>query len=205
MRYTSFFQDPNVAPSSEDDFAELLRRAQAGDPNARERLVASLYKDLHAIAHRRMRRERPGHTLQTSDLVHEALKRILSDQTLRNAVDRTFLYRAASQAMERVLIDHHRRRSTSKGPGRLRRTPLDDVLDHLADVERIPFHDLHEALQVLEGVDARAVLVVRFHFFLGMSQPEVAETLGISQKTVERDWKFARGWLRTRLKPEGDA
>src|SRR5262245_15647205 len=73
----SFSRGPNVMPSSGDDFAVLLRRAQAGDPAAREQLVASLYQDFRALAHRRMRRERPGHTLQTSDLVHEALKRIL--------------------------------------------------------------------------------------------------------------------------------
>jgi RNA polymerase sigma factor (TIGR02999 family) len=151
-----------------------------------------------------MRQERPGHTLQTTALVHEALIKILADRTLANGTDRTFLLKAASKAMRQVLDDHQRHRDTLKGPGRRRRTPLDAVLDHLADVEKLPFLDLHEALQVLEGVDARAALVVEFHIFLGMSLPEVAETLGISQKTVERDWKFARGWLRARLKPEED-
>lgn len=187
-----------------DDFAKLLRQAQAGDRTARDQLVASLYQDLRAIAHQRMRRERPGHTLQTTALVHEALIKILADQTLANGTDRTFFLKAASKAMRQVLLDHQRHRNALKGPGQRQRTLLDAVLDHLADVEKLPFLDLHEALEDLERMDARAALVVEFHIFLGMSQPEVAETLGISQKTVERDWKFARGWLHARLKPGED-
>ena len=190
--------------SSRDDIARLLHQARAGDIAARDQVVALLYQELRAIAHRRMRRERPGPTLQTTALVHEALAKILCDGTLANAADRTFLLKAASRAMEQVLIDRHRHRDALKGPGQRHRTPLDAVLDHLAGVEKLPFLDLHEALHDLERLDVRASLVVRFHYFLGMSQPEVAEALGISQKTVERDWKFARGWLHARLKPSGD-
>ncbi|MEJ7637337.1 MAG: sigma-70 family RNA polymerase sigma factor [Singulisphaera sp.] len=110
-------------------------------------------------------------------------------------------YSAAAKAMEQVLIDHHRHRNARKGPGGLRRTPHDDVLHHQETVENLPVADLNEALAALDRTDERASLVVRMKFFLGMTQPEVAESLGISQKTVERDWTFARAWLHERLKP----
>lgn len=190
-----------MSTTPDDDFAALLRRAQGGDLAARDRIIALLYQDFRRIAAGRMRKERADHTLQPTALVHEALRKLSSDGTFSSATGRTFLYSAAAKAMEQVLIDHHRHRNARKGPGRLRRSPLDDVLDHLATVENIPVTDLNEALAALGRVDERASSVVRFKFFLSMTQPEVAEALGISQKTVERDWTFARAWLHERLKP----
>jgi RNA polymerase sigma factor (TIGR02999 family) len=190
-----------MSTPSDDDFADLLRRTQAGDPDAEQQLVALLYQDLRAIAARRMRRERPEHTWQPTLLVNEALMRLRADGTLAAAPDRTFLLKAAGKAMHQLLVDHHRRRSSEKRGGRRQKHSLDIALDHLAHADDLPFLELHDELKQLERVDERACMVVHCRFFLGMSLAEVAEALGSSQKTVERDWRFARAWLRDRLKP----
>jgi RNA polymerase sigma factor (TIGR02999 family) len=190
-----------MSTPSDDDLADLLRRTQTGDADAERQLVAFLYQDLRAIAARRMRRERPEHTWQPTLLVHEAFLRLRADGTLATAPDRTFLLKAASKAMYQLLVDHHRHRSTEKRGGRRQKQSLDIALDHLADADELPFIELHDELKQLERIDERAGMVVHFRFFLGMSPAEVAEALEISQKTVERDWRFARAWLRDRLKP----
>jgi RNA polymerase sigma factor (TIGR02999 family) len=194
-----------MTPALEDDFAGLLRRAQLGDAAARDELVGLIYRDIRALAARRMRRERLGHTLQPTALADEALVKILADNTLANATSRTFLYQAAAKAMGQVLIDHERKRNAQKRLGRLRRTPLDAALEHLTVAENVSLADLHEALDDLGRLNERRRLVVEYKFFLGMTDANVAGELGISQKTVERDWRFARGWLFERLKPTGDA
>jgi RNA polymerase sigma factor (TIGR02999 family) len=190
-----------MATLSGDDLTGLLRRVQAGDAGAEQQLVALLYQDLRAIAARRMRKERPDHTWQPTLLVNEALMRLRADGTLAAASDRTFLLKAASRAMQQVLVDHHRRRSCERRGGQRRRHSLDIALDHLAHSDELPLIELHDELEQLEKVDNRACMVVHFRYFLGMTLAEVAEFLGISQKTVERDWRFARAWLRDRLKP----
>jgi RNA polymerase sigma factor (TIGR02999 family) len=180
----------------------LLAAVRDGDSTARDQLVALLYDHLRLSAARLMRHVRPDHTLQPSALVHEALIKLISSDLFQTATDREHVYRAAVRAMRQVLIDHHRHRTSRKRPGAYRRHPLDTVLDHFATVEGIPFADLNEALDGLVKVDARACLVVTFHIFLGMSLPEVGTSLELSQKTVERDWRFARAWLRDQLKPD---
>jgi RNA polymerase sigma factor (TIGR02999 family) len=187
---------------TDDDLSDLIRRARSGDGGARDQLVAALYDDFRAIATRRMSRERRDHTLQATALVHEALAKLWADGTFANATDHAFLLKAASKAMGQVLIDHHRHRAALKGPGRHARTELDEVLDRLEEVEHLTFTDLHHAIEEFERVDSRAALAIRFHYFLGMSQADVGGALEISQKTVERDLKFARGWLHSRLRPD---
>jgi RNA polymerase sigma factor (TIGR02999 family) len=141
------------------------------------------------------------HDFWPEPLAHEALAKILADRTLANATSRTFLYQAAAKAMGQVLIDHERKRNAHKRLGRLRRNPLDAALDHLATIEDVSLADLREALDDLARLNQRAGLVVEFRFFLGMTDADVAQAIGMSQKTVERDWRFARGWLFERLKP----
>jgi RNA polymerase sigma factor (TIGR02999 family) len=197
----------------------LIARARAGDRAARDELVARLYDEFRDLAHRRMSRERPDHTLQATALVHEALRKLLSDDTIANATDGAFLIRAASRAMDQVLIDHARHRNRKGGPGGRKRTPLDDigeppdgdqatpldeVIERLEGVEHIGIPQLIRALEALDEQHERAALVVRYRFLLRWPTRNVATELGISQKTVERDWNFARGWLRARLRPGGD-
>ena len=203
--------DPGVAPGptrappigSRDDATALLGRIRAGDDEAEGRLIALLYKDLRALAARRMRRERPDHTWQPTALVNEVLLRLRGDGTLDEAPDRAFLLMAASKAMHQLLVDHHRRHSAEKRGGRRRKHPLDAAVDRLARVDHIDPVDLRDELEALARLDGRAAMVVHLRFFLGMSPGDVADSLGISQRTVERDWNFARAWLRDRLKPTG--
>jgi RNA polymerase sigma-70 factor (ECF subfamily) len=202
---------PHPGPSSrpsrdtetdpDDAVARVLGRMRAGDGEAEGLLITLLYKDLRALAARRMRRERPDHTWQPTELVNEALLRLRGDGTLENANDRAFLLMAAGKAMNQLLVDHHRRHSAEKRGGRRRKHPLDAALDQLARVDRVNPVDLRDELKALGRLDRRACMVVHLRFFLGMSPADVAESLGISQKTVERDWSFARAWLRARLKP----
>jgi RNA polymerase sigma factor (TIGR02999 family) len=187
-----------VAPG---DVTEMLRRVQAGDRAAENELVARLYRDLRTVAARRMRREPPDHTWQPTVLVDEALLRLRNDGTFTTAADGAFLLKAAARAMHQLLVDHHRIRTARKRGGRSRKHPLDVAFDHLATVAEISRVELHDELERLSQVDERACMVVHFRFYLGMSPADVAEALGISQKTVERDWRFARAWLRDRLKP----
>jgi RNA polymerase sigma factor (TIGR02999 family) len=190
---------PNLLPPEELD--ALLAASRDGDTAARDRLVALLYDDLRRAAARLMRRARPDHTLQPSALVHEALLKLLAGDTLRTAADRQHLYRAAVQAMRQVLTDHHRHRASRRGPGRWGRHPLDVVLDHLTSGQGVAVEALGEALDRLAAVDARACLVTTFRFFLGLSLAEAAEALEIAEATAERDWRFARAWLRDELRP----
>jgi RNA polymerase sigma factor (TIGR02999 family) len=190
-----------MSTTSDDDLKSLLRRMRAGDADAEQELVALLYLDLRAIAARRMRKERPEHTWQPTLLVNEAFMRLRADGTLASAPDRKFLLRAASKAMHQLLVDHHRQRSCEKRGARRHKHSLDIALDHLAHADELPFIELHDELKQLERMDHRAGMIVHFRFFLGMSDADVAAALGISQNTVERDWRFARSWPRDRLKP----
>ncbi len=185
----------------DDDLAQMLARIRAGDHVAEQQLVVLLYQELRAVAERKMRREPPDHTWQPTVLVNETFLRLFADGTFKAATDKTFLLKAASKAMHQLLVDHHRARSAGKRGGKHRKHTLDVALDHLADVDQLPLIALRDELDHLARVDERACTVVHFRFFLGMSPAEVAEALGISQKTVERDWRFARAWLRDRLKP----
>jgi RNA polymerase sigma factor (TIGR02999 family) len=190
-----------VETDTNDDVASLLCRIRAGDSKAEGLFIALLYKDLRALAARRMRRERPDHTWQPTELVNEALLRLRGDGTLEKAGDRAFLLAAASKAMNQLLIDHHRRYSAAKRGGRRRKHPLDGAIDRITRVDKVNPVDLRDELEALGRLDRRACMVVHLRFFLGMSPADVAESLGISQKTVERDWNFARAWLRDRLRP----
>jgi RNA polymerase sigma factor (TIGR02999 family) len=176
------------------ELTALMDELRAGVPGAPDRLAEVIYPELRRLAGRLMRRERSGHTLSPSDLAHEGLLRLLTSDTLAHAPNREYLFSAAARAMRRVLIDYHRKRQSVKRNGRWRRTYLEESL---AQVEARGFDALalDEALQRLEAKEPRQCLVVTFHSFLGMTIPEVAEVLGVSQATVYGDWRMARAWL----------
>jgi RNA polymerase sigma factor (TIGR02999 family) len=161
--------------------------------DAAEQLLPLVYDSLQSIARARLRRERPGHTLQATALVHEAYVRLVGSPPA-SWRDRAHFLGVASEAMRRVLIDHARRhRSHKRGAGRL---PVQ--LEHLdladpADLEEVMALD--EALGVLEREDARAAEVVKLRFFTGLSIEQAAEALGVSARTVAREWAFARARL----------
>jgi RNA polymerase sigma factor (TIGR02999 family) len=180
------------------DLTAILNEARAGGTEARERLVRAIYAELRRTAGGRMRRERPGHTLQPSALVHEALLRLLDGDTLADVPNRRYLFAAAAQAMRQVLVDHARRRSARKRDGNRVRVPLYQVLDGFEE-QGLDVIALNEALERLAQEHPRPAQVVDLRFFGGLSVPEVAATLAVSDTTVESDWRFARAWLRGQL------
>ena len=187
-----------MATERRDDLSVLLDEVRAGSPDARDRLVRSIYGELRRTAGWLMRRERPGHTLQPSALVHEALLRLLSGEALADVPNRRYLFAAAAQAMRQVLVDHTRRRHARKREGRHARVPLDEALAYIEE-QGLDVMALHEALDCLAPAHPRPAQVVDLRFFGGLSVPEVAELLGVSDTTVEGDWRFARAWLRRTL------
>ena len=180
------------------DLTAILGEVRAGRPAAQDRLVRAIYGELRRTAGGLMRRERPGHTLQASALAHEALLRLLSGETLAEVSDRRHLYAAAAQAMRQVLVDHARRRNAGKRQGNRPRVPLDQLLASF-DEQGLDVIDLHESLERLAQAHPRQAQVVTLRFFGGLSVPEIAESLDVSDTTVEGDWRFARAWLRGQL------
>jgi RNA polymerase sigma factor (TIGR02999 family) len=187
-----------MATTDRDDLTALLAEVRAGSAEARARLIVAIYGEMRRMAGAFMRRERPDHTLQPSALVNEALLRLLSGHVLVEAADRRYLFAAIAQAMRQVLVDHARRRKASKRPSRRSRVPLDWALADL-DERGLDVLALHDVLERLARTHPRQAQVVELRFFGGLSVPEVADTLGVSDTTVESDWRFARAWLRGQL------
>jgi RNA polymerase sigma factor (TIGR02999 family) len=178
--------------------AAALCDLRNGAPNAMERLTPLVYEQLKRIARRHLRAEAPGHTLSTTALVHEAYLKLV-DQTRAEWQDRGHFYAVASGAMRRILVDHARRyRAARRGGGDdgkpVRPITLDKI--EIANTERADvLVALDDALEQLGRFDARQARVVECRFFGGLTEVETASALGISQRTVAREWVTARGWL----------
>jgi RNA polymerase sigma factor (TIGR02999 family) len=180
----------------------LLARARTGDERAQGELIALIYDELRRVASGLMRRERPDHTLSPTAVVHEAVIRLQGGSVIAKASDRGFLFASAARAMREVLIDHARRRATDRRGGGRRRVPLDAVVDYFHE-QGVDLVAVHEALDRLAERDGRQAQVVTLRYFGGLTVPEVAEALGVSVGTVERDWRIARAWLSNQLRGEG--
>ena len=182
-------------PVDAGEVTEWLGRLGKGEPGALERLVPLLYGELRRIARENLRRERGGHTLPTTALVHEAYLRLLGSGPV-SANDRVKFFGAASQAMQRVLIDYARaRRRKKRGDGQVP-IPLEEVEAFLSDRQAGELLALEDALDRLGALDERSAQVVRLRFFGGLQMKEIAELLDLSERTVRRDWITARAWLR---------
>jgi RNA polymerase sigma-70 factor (ECF subfamily) len=180
------------------DVTAILSEARAGSPGAENRLIRAIYDELRRTAGGLMRRERRDHTLDASALVHEAVLRLLRGEALAEFSDRQQLYTAAAKAMRQVLVDHARHRNAGKREGHRARVPLDQLLAYF-DNQGLDVIDLHQALERLSQAYPRQAQVVTLRFFGGLSIPEVVATLGVSDTTVETDWRFAKAWLRGQL------
>jgi RNA polymerase sigma factor (TIGR02999 family) len=176
----------------------ILGRARAGDEEARGELLARVYDELRQVASGLMRRERPGHTLSPTAVVHEAVIRLLGEAVFDKAADRSFLFAAAARAMREVLIDHARRRAAGRRGGGRQRVPLDLVVDYF-EAQDLDLVAVHEALDRLAELNERQAQVMTLRYFGGMTVPEVAAALGVAVVTVERDWRLARAWLAGQL------
>jgi RNA polymerase sigma factor (TIGR02999 family) len=166
----------------------------SADSTAIERILPTVYEALRALAHRRLLSERKGHTLQTTELVHEAYLRLSAGGEAAWNSDAHF-YCAAAEAMRRILIERARRRSRLRHGGGLVRISLEDH-DLASDVESEDIIAISDALDELEKHDRRVADVVRLRFFVGFTVEETAEKLGVSPATVKLDWSFARAWLQ---------
>jgi RNA polymerase sigma factor (TIGR02999 family) len=174
------------------DVSALLQAWTDGDQAALPRLTPIVYAELHRLAQRYMRREAPGHSLQTSALVNEAYIRLV-DYKRMQWQDRAHFFAVSAQLMRRILVEHARRRNLKRG-GNLQRFSLDEV--SVVNRERAPdLVALDDAMNALARLDPRKVQVVEMRFFGGLSVDETAEVLKISSVTVMRDWSTAKAWL----------
>jgi RNA polymerase sigma factor (TIGR02999 family) len=171
----------------------LLHAFRSGEPEAEARLVELTYHELRKIAAGHMRREQPPHSLQTTDLVHEAYLRLV-DQAGTPLRDRVHFFQVAAHVMRQVLIDRARKRHAGKRGGGVPAISLDNALN-IAEAKSADLMILEDALARLEKLDSRQCQVVEMRFFAGMSEEEIAEVLGVSARTVNREWRMARAWL----------
>ncbi len=184
--------------NGEHDITGLLLAWRAGDRDALDRLFPLVYEELRGIAHRQLRGEHPERSLGTTGLVHEAYLKLV-DQTRVQWVDRAHFFAVAARAMRRILVDQARRRGALKRGGAPKRVSLSDVpvaIEQRADT----LVALDEALTELAGVDERLSRVVECRFFGGLTEEETAEALGVTARTVRRDWTKAKGWLQRALR-----
>ena len=179
------------------EVTRLLAELRGGNRGAESRLIEVVYPRLHRIAARSLERERSGHTMQATELVNEAYMELLGDAGIEWK-NRLHFYAAAAQSMRRILVDYGRMRKAAKRGGDRQQVELTDALaiseERLDEVVAID-----EALTRLEQFDPRQCRVVEMRFFGGLTEDETAEVLGVSPRTVRRDWILARAWLHGEL------
>lgn len=185
----------------------LLRQAASGHRGALDELLPLVYDQLSGMAHARLLHESPGHTLETAGLVHEAWLRLIN-QHRAEWQDRRHFFAVASEAMRRILVDHARKRRSAKRGGPAMHLPL-DAADTLGTAPLADADDtliaLDSALSRLATFNAAGAGVVQYRFFAGLTMPEVAEQMGISERTARRSWSAARAWLRREVVRAGGA
>lgn len=187
-------------PSS-GEVTRLLADLRDGDEDALERLFPLVYRELRSIARGRMRAERSQHTLAPTALVHEAYLRLVGDQAIR-AEDRSQFLAVASETMRRILIDYARARKRIKRGGGRKPVPLEEAEVFLTERQADEVLALEAALDRLAERDARAAEILRHRFLAGLTNEETGRVMGVSAKTVQRSWAFARAWLRREVARE---
>ncbi len=188
---------------SDPDVTTLLGDWSRGDRDALQKLVPIVYHELRKLAASYLRREHAANTLQPTALVHEVYLR-LAGQRQVEFHNRTHFYGAAAQIIRRVLVDHAREKQAAKRGKESRRVTLDvaSLSPEQKDVEMVK---LDEALSALEEFDPKKARLVELRYFAGLSVPQTAELMGLSERTVKREWAVARGWLFERLQRGAEA
>lgn len=181
----------------DDQITQLLSRVSRGDDAALGTLLPIVYEELRRIAERLLRGERDDHTLQPTALVHEAYLRLVGEHA--PLADRRHFFAIAAREMRRVLVEHARaRRRLKRGGGNVRVTLPDDVGQE-AGPDPVDLVALDCAMSRLESRDERKVRVVELMYFAGLTAVEAAGVLGVTSRTIERDWQYARAWLLREL------
>ena len=187
-----------------DEITVLLRRLRQGDEGAADKLWRRIYGELRRIARAYMRREAPGHSLQTTALVHEAWLR-LADQTRVDWRDRTHFYGVVAQMMRRVLVDHARARLAGKRGEGATKVSLEWVKFEPTPQKLEEILAVDEVLSRLSEFDRQQARIAEMRYFTGMTVDETATALGLSSRTVDREWALASAWLRAELSRKGAA
>ena len=180
------------------DITQMLIDWSNGDRAALDRLIPVVYAELRRQAARHLRRERAGHSLQTTSLIHEAYLRLVDQREVRWQ-NRAHFFAVAARLMRRILVDHARRRRRAKRGGSAARLPLEEALVIAAEKSDVDLLALDEALERLAAIDPRQSRIVELRFFSGLSIEETAEVLGVSPATVKNDWNVAKAWLRREM------
>jgi RNA polymerase sigma factor (TIGR02999 family) len=180
------------------DITQILQSIGQGDPLAAEQLMALVYEELRQLARRKMTRERPGHTLQPTALVHEAWLRLIGKDGKPHFQNRAHFFAAAAEAMRRILVERARRQEILRKGGYAVREELEDsaLIVAAPDAQLLA---IHECLNDLAAEDPTAAELVKLRYFVGLTMPETAEILGMALRTAEEIWTYARAWLRERL------
>ena len=187
---------------SQNSITDLLKAWSEGDGAALEALTPLVHSELHRLARTYMSRERPGHMLQTTALIHEAYVRLIDWKNVEWQ-NRAHFFGVAAGLMRRILVDYARSRKYQKRSGGKTRVSLDEAAVFTAKRSQ-DFVALDEALEALEGMDPRKSQTVELRFFGGLSVDETAQVLNVSARTVTRDWNLARAWLYRELTgPQG--
>jgi RNA polymerase sigma factor (TIGR02999 family) len=181
------------------DITHILSAIEQGDPSAAEQLLPLVYDELRQLAAQRLAHEQPGQTLQATALVHEAYLRLVGGAETQDWDNRRHFFAAAAEAMRRILIDRARHKQTRKAGGGRRRLDLDDIEPVLEEENGDRLLALDEALRQLEAEDPRKAELVKLRFFAGLTSEQAAAALGVSTSTAEKDWAYARSWLRVAI------
>jgi len=182
-----------VPPTSSTQVTQLLARWSDGDADAREALIPLVYYELRRVARNALSRQRPGHTLGSTALVHEAYMRLVG-RTSVHFENRAHFFAVASHLMRRILVDHARKHNAAKRGGDNVTLVLDNAVA-LPDTRDLDLSALDDALTKLASLDERQASIVEMRFFGGLSIDETSHVLGISPATVKREWATARTWL----------
>jgi RNA polymerase sigma factor (TIGR02999 family) len=182
-----------MAESPQEGITQLLLKCSGGDQGALDRLIPYVYDELHRLAHRYIKQERSGHTLQTTALVNEAYLRLVDQRQVRWQ-NRAHFFGIAAQLMRRILIDYARKRAYAKRGGGAVKISLDDDLV-ISQQRAADLVALDDALKGLASVDPQQSRVVELRFFGGLTIEETAEILKLSPDTVKREWSTAKAWL----------
>ncbi len=181
------------------EVTQILSAIERGDPNAAEQLLPLVYDELRRLAAKRLASEKPGQTLQATALVHEAYLRLVGGGQAEGWDGRGHFFAAAAETMRRILVDRARHKQTEKAGGGRRRLDLDKVEPALVQPDGDDLLALDEALRQLELEDPRKAELVKLRFFAGLTVEQAAAALGVSTSTAEKDWAFARSWLRVAI------
>lgn len=188
----------SVCMASSLEITQLLHQVSAGQRDALDNLLPLVYDELRHIAQGQLRRERVGHTLNTTALVHEAYLK-LCDQDRVDWQNRAHFFAVAAQAMRRILVDYARHRNREKRGGGVAKVSFEEGMGLFSDDQSEALLALDEALQRLEAINDRHGRVVECRFFGGLTIEETATALDISTATVARDWQMARAWLKREM------